>query len=91
MNLITSDQVSGGGSSEYKCFYCHELGDIVQLKTHTETQHEGQGLKVIRFQSRGVSGYLECQICGYLSPGFEKSKQKAHFHDEHPLEVYNSI
>ena len=26
------------------------------------------------------------QVCGYLSPGFEKYLQKAHFHEEHPLE-----
>ena len=35
---------------------------------------------------QGVSGYLECQVCGHLSAGFEKSNQKAHFHEEHPLQ-----
>ena len=42
--------------------------------------------RVVKFQGKGVTGYLECQVCGYLSPGFEKYLQKAHFHEEHPLE-----
>ena len=33
-----------------------------------------------------IPGYLECQLCGYLSPGFDRSKQRMHFHDEHPME-----
>ena len=33
-----------------------------------------------------VSGYLECQICGHLTPGYERSKQRVHFHEEHPSE-----
>jgi len=86
VNMITNDQVHGGSSLEYKCFYCHELGDIIKLKTHTESVHLGQALKVTKFQNSKTTGYLECQLCGYLSSGFEKSKQKAHFHEEHPLE-----
>jgi len=31
-----------------------------------------------------ISGYLECQICGYLTPGFDRSKQRVHYHEEHP-------
>jgi hypothetical protein len=33
------------------------------------------------------SGYLECQICGHLTPGFDRSKQRVHFHEEHPTEA----
>jgi hypothetical protein len=42
-------------------------------------------VKVRVGSSSGGCGYLECQLCGHLTPGFERSKQKMHFHEEHPL------
>ena len=37
---------------------------------------------------RGAArGYLECQLCGHLTSGFERSCQRVHFHEEHPLET----
>ena len=84
--IITSDQYKGQGVNEYKCFYCQEVGSITSLYEHTETSHTSAKFRVVKFQGKGVTGYLECQVCGYLSPGFEKYLQKAHFHEEHPLE-----
>ena len=84
VNIITSDQYAATGDNQYKCFYCQEIGTISELQEHTDLQHH-QVLRVVRFQSKGVTGYLECQVCGYLSPGFEKYLQKAHFHEEHHL------
>merc|ERR1719419_1026102 len=55
------------------------------LRDHNDQVHHDV-FRVVKFQGRGVTGYLECQVCGYLSPGFEKYLQKAHFHEEHPLE-----
>jgi len=86
VNIITSDQSHGTTDSDYKCFYCQQIGGITKLKEHNESAHKGQLLRVVKFQGKGITGYLECQICGYLSPGFEKYFQKAHFHEEHPLE-----
>jgi hypothetical protein len=43
-------------------------------RDHTLASHEGQNLKVTKFQNRGVSGYLECRLCGHLTPGFVPSK-----------------
>jgi len=86
VNIITSDQSHGTIDSDYKCFYCQQIGPIIKLKDHNETVHSSQKFRVVKFQGKGVTGYLECQICGYLSPGFEKYFQKAHFHEEHPLE-----
>lgn len=86
VNMITNDQANKGNNDEYKCFYCQELGDITKLKNHTQSLHVGQVLKVTKFLNSKVPGYLECQICGYLSSGFDKSKQKVHFHEEHPTE-----
>jgi len=74
-----------GEDNEYKCFYCQEVGSISKLYDHSQQQHGGV-FRVVKFQGKGVTGYLECQVCGYLSPGFEKYLQKAHFHEEHPLE-----
>ena len=62
-----------------------EVGSISKLYDHSQQQHGGV-FRVVKFQGKGVTGYLECQVCGYLSPGFEKYLQKAHFHEEHPLE-----
>ena len=62
-----------------------EVGSISKLYDHSQQQHGGV-FRVVKFQGKGVTGYLECQMCGYLSPGFEKHLQKAHFHEEHPLE-----
>merc|ERR1740123_1091656 len=84
--IITSDQYKGQGVNEYKCFYCQEVGSISSLYEHTMSAHPGAKFRVVKFQGKGVTGYLECQMCGYLSPGFEKHLQKAHFHEEHPLE-----
>ena len=84
--IITSDQYKGQGVNEYKCFYCQEVGSITSLYEHTKATHPGAKFRVVKFQGKGVTGYLECQVCGYLSPGFEKYLQKAHFHEEHPLE-----
>ena len=53
---------------------------------HNREQHGEDRFRVVKFQGKGVTGYLECQVCGYLSPGFEKYFQKHHFHEEHPLE-----
>ena len=85
VNIITSDQYAATGDNQFKCFYCQEIGTISELQEHTDLMHQHQVLRVVRFQSKGVTGYLECQLCGYLSPGFEKYLQKAHFHEEHPL------
>jgi len=86
VTIITSGQSRGTPESEYKCFYCQEIGDIRRLLEHNRSQHSSQKFRVVKFQGKGVTGYLECQICGYLSPGFEKYFQKAHFHEEHLLE-----
>ena len=85
VNIITSDQYAATGDNQFKCFYCQEIGTISELQEHTAQQHHQEVLRVVRFQSKGVTGYLECQVCGYLSPGFEKYLQKAHFHEEHHL------
>jgi len=82
INLITDEQGNGDGKYEYKCFYCETFGDIIELKTHTESVHLGNVLKVINSE---VTGYLECQLCGYLSCGFEKEKQTIHVQKEHPF------
>ena len=84
--IITSDQYQNHSSASYKCFYCQETGDVSALKEHTVAQHPGQVLRVVRFQAQRVTGYLECQLCGHLTPGFEKHLQKTHFHEEHPME-----
>ena len=62
-----------------KCVYCQPSGDVLTLKGHTSEIHPGQILRV-------VIGYMECQLCGYLSSGIEKHLQNNHFHEEHPLE-----
>jgi len=86
VNIITSDQYAATGDKDYKCFYCQEIGSIKELQEHNEQLHQQGVFRVVRFQSKGVTGYLECQVCGYLSPGFEKYFQKAHFHEEHPMQ-----
>ena len=88
VNIITSDQYQdlSGSSADFKCFYCQHSGDVLTLKGHTSEIHPGQILRVVRFQAQRVTGYMECQLCGYLSPGFEKHLQNTHFHEEHPLE-----
>ena len=74
-----------GRKSVFQCFFCDDLlGDIRLLSAHFEADHRGQVFKVKSGES--VNGYLECQICGHLTPGFERSKQKIHFNEEHPLE-----
>ena len=73
---------------DYKCFYCDDvIGSIHSLKEHFELAHQGDSFKVKSFQGKGVNGYLECQLCGHLTPGLEWSKQRIHFHEEHPLET----
>jgi hypothetical protein len=88
VGVITSDQYQdlSGGSADYKCFYCQVTGDVKKLEVHSGMAHAEQVLRVVRFQAQRVTGYLECQLCGHLSPGFEKHLQKTHFHEEHPLE-----
>ena len=88
VSIITSDQYQdlSGSSADFKCFYCQHSGDVLSLKSHTLESHPGQVLRVVRFQAQRVTGYMECQLCGYLSPGFEKHLQNTHFHEEHPLE-----
>jgi len=85
--IITRDQTNyGSGNLEYKCFYCEYVGDIMVLQKHSHASHLNQTFRVIKCQNKNISGYLECQLCGHLTQGFEKSGQKAHFHEEHPLE-----
>ena len=88
VSIITSDQYQdlSGSSADFRCFYCQHSGDVLSLKSHTLESHPGQVLRVVRFQAQRVTGYMECQLCGYLSPGFEKHLQNTHFHEEHPLE-----
>ena len=87
VSIITSDQSHGTNDSDYKCFYCQHIGCITNLRDHNNVAHNGQVFRVVKFQGKGITGYLECQLCGHLSPGFEKHMQKAHFHEEHPLET----
>ncbi|TRY71102.1 hypothetical protein TCAL_15037 [Tigriopus californicus] len=76
-----------GSTSDYKCFFCDDvIGPIYEIRDHFNAQHPNDSLKVRSFAGKGVKGYLECQLCGHLTPGFERSKQKAHFHEDHPLE-----
>ena len=42
-------------------------------------------VKRVTESKKTIPGYLECQLCGYLTPGFDRSKQRIHFHDEHPM------
>ena len=81
--------------SDYICFYCDDVvGTIYELKSHFTAEHGDNSthdrLKVKKLIIDGnkkvVNGYLECQVCGYLSGGFDRTKQRIHFHDEHPLE-----
>ena len=81
--------------SDYICFYCDDVvGTIYELKAHFVAEHEDNGthdrlkVKKLRMDSNRkiVNGYLECQVCGYLSGGFDRTKQRIHFHEEHPLE-----
>merc|ERR1719210_669449 len=81
--------------ADYICYYCDDVvGTIYELKAHFLTEHDDNSthdrLKVKKLQmdsnKKVVNGYLECQVCGYLSGGFDRSKQRVHFHEEHPLE-----
>ena len=81
INLITCEQGHGVSKYEYKCFYCKTFGDIIELKSHTESVHLG---KVLKVKNSEVTGYLECQLCGYLSCGLEKEKEIMHVEKEHP-------
>ena len=71
-----------------QCLHCCHMGpfQVRLLPTlwrcaHSKRSeiHPGQILRV-------VIGYMECQLCGYLSSGIEKHLQNNHFHEEHPLE-----
>lgn len=93
VKTLTRDQVVDmltakvGSTSDYKCFFCDDvIGPIYEIRDHFNTEHPNDSLKVRSFTGKGVKGYLECQLCGHLTPGFERSKQKAHFHEDHPLE-----
>ncbi len=87
VDMLTLKQERACGS-DLQCFYCDDVvGGIHDLKAHFTASHRGDTLKVKSTQGvKGVNGYLECAICGHLTPGFERSKQKVHFHEEHPLE-----
>jgi len=84
INLITKEDRSTENSCHYSCFYCEELGDIVQLETHTKSIHPGKMLKVTNFQNSKVHIYLECQLCGYLCREFDSTIQQIHIEEEHP-------
>ncbi len=80
---------------DLRCFYCEDVsGGIRDLEAHFASAHSGDTVKVLRGGGAGAaggkkgaaSGYLECQLCGHLTQGFERSKQKVHFHEDHPLE-----
>ncbi len=90
--VLTRDQVvdliTGVAATvdDFQCFFCDDVvGDILFLQAHFTSTHAGETFKVLRGLGR-FTGYLECQLCGHLTPGFERSKQKVHFHEEHPLE-----
>ena len=81
--------------SDYICFYCDDVvGTIYELKSHFTAEHGDNSThdrlkvkkRIIDGNKKVVNGYLECQVCGYLSGGFDRTKQRIHFHDEHPLE-----
>merc|ERR1719295_1610955 len=77
--------------NDYVCFYCDDVsGSIYEVKAHFKEEHDAANdkFKVKRMQAgkKVTSGLLECQVCGYLSPGLDRTKQRVHFHDEHPLE-----
>jgi hypothetical protein len=86
VDLLTLNQ--GSTAADYKCFYCEDIiGSIEDLKSHFDDSHASETFKVKSFQGKGVRGYLECQICGHLTAGYQRSNQKVHFHEEHPLET----
>ena len=83
MNLTSTNE---GG---FICYFCEDVvGNIHEIKNHFAAEHGSEIFKVKRVQDgkKPITGYLECQLCGYLSPGLDRSKQRVHFHDEHPLE-----
>ena len=48
-----------------KCVLCcdvKEVGSITKLYDHTEQSHASSVFRVVKFQGRGVTGYLECQV-----------------------------
>ncbi len=91
VDLLTLVLVSPNSENDFICFYCDDVvGSIFDIKAHFGGEHDQEVFKVKRVAEVGkkpVTGYLECQVCGYLSPGFCRSKQKVHFHEEHPLET----
>ena len=87
ITLNLTSTIEGG----FICYFCEDVvGTIADIKNHFAVEHVTEiNIKVKRVQDGkkpAVSGYLECQLCGYLSPGLDRSKQRVHFHDEHPLE-----
>ena len=100
VKVLTRDQVvdfltlnlaptSTSSCSLYKCFYCDVdfVGSILEVQGHFDSAHPQERLKVKTFTGKATGGYLECQICGHLTPGLERSPQKMHFHEEHPFET----
>ena len=90
-----SSQIHSYLEADYICYYCDDVvGTIYELKAHFMTEHDDNSthdrFKVKKLQmdsnKKVVNGYLECQVCGHLSGGFDRSKQRVHFHEEHPLE-----
>ena len=94
LTLNLTSKTSEG--AQFICYFCEDVvGNIYELKTHFANEHNqgaitdnDNAFKVKRVidSKKTIPGYLECQICGYLSPGFDRSKQRMHFHDEHPME-----
>ena len=99
MDLLTSASHGSSGSvADFKCFYCEDavVGDIGELRAHFDAAHAGETFKVKSLAAKAskatggrgaTTGYLECQLCGHLTAGFERSCQRVHFHEEHPLET----
>ena len=89
VDMLTLNLASRTG--DFICYFCDDVvGSIHDVKAHFLTEHDkNDSFKVKRAQDgkKPITGYLECQLCGYLSPGLDRSKQRVHFHDEHPLET----
>ena len=84
VDLMTAAASASG--ADFKCFYCEDgvVGDIRELKAHFDAAHAAETFKVKSFaalaasaakRKGATSGYLECQLCGHLTAGFERSSQ----------------
>ena len=90
VDMLTHNLAAMANIAAFICYFCEDvIGRIEDLKGHFNAEHTDEIFRVKRVQDvckKPISGYLECQLCGYLTPGFDRSKQRVHFHDEHPLE-----